>query len=121
MSSASLIDQTGAADAAPGGARALLAESARVLERAGVPTPQADAELIAGFVLGIVSLLAWLIPLVGAPVAVVGLVLSAVGRSKVARTGARNGTQAAVGIVLSVVGLVLSIGNAALGAYLAMS
>ena len=52
MSSASLIDQTGAADAAPGGARALLAESARVLERAGVPTPQADAELIAGFVLG---------------------------------------------------------------------
>jgi hypothetical protein len=76
---------------------------------------------LAGFVLGIVSLLAWLIPLVGAPVAVVGLVLSAVGRSKVARTGARNGTQAAVGIVLSVVGLVLSIGNAALGAYLAMS
>lgn len=76
---------------------------------------------LAGFVLGLVSLLAWLIPLIGVPISIVGLVLSALGRGKVRRTGARNGTQAAVGIVLSAIGLVLAIGNAALGAYLAMA
>lgn len=76
---------------------------------------------LAGFVLGIVSLLAWLIPVLGAPVAIVGLVLSVLGRNRVRRHGARNGTQATVGIVLSTIGLVLSVGNAIVGIVLAMS
>jgi hypothetical protein len=82
-------------------------------------TTRTEPLALAGFILGIVSLLAWLLPLVGIPVAVVGLVLSALGRSRVNRSGAPNGRQATVGLVLSCVGLVLALGNAALGAYLA--
>lgn len=74
---------------------------------------------LAGFVLGIVSLVAWLVPLVGAPVSIVGAVLSGVGRGRARRSGARNGTQATVGFVLSLIGLVLTIASAAFGAYLA--
>ncbi len=69
---------------------------------------------VAGFVLGIISLLAWLLPICGAPVAIIGLVLSILGRGSPTRR-----TLATIGLVLCIVGILLSVGNAAVGIYLA--
>ena len=69
---------------------------------------------IAALVLGIISAIAWLFPICGLPVAIVGLILGFIARRSPARR-----TMATVGIVLCIIGLVLSIGNAALGVYIA--
>lgn len=74
---------------------------------------------LAGFALGIAGLVAWLVPVPGAVVGVVGLVLSSLARARVRRGRTHGGAHAAVGLVLSVLTLVLSAGNAALGAHLA--
>jgi hypothetical protein len=66
----------------------------------------------ASLVLGICSLFAWIIPLIGLPVTISGLV---VGIKTLRRDG--NGV-AMAGIVMSTIGLVLTLANAALGAYL---
>lgn len=60
---------------------------------------------VASLVLGIISLIAWIIPLIGAPVSIIGLVL-----------GVKKKYTA--GIVLNVIGLVLTVANAAIGAYM---
>lgn len=62
-------------------------------------------QAVAGLVLGIIGLLAWLVPLLGVPVSIVGIVLSALGRRSVSRR-----TMATVGLVLSIISLVLTIG-----------
>ena len=67
---------------------------------------------IAGFILGLFSLLAWLLPIVGLPVSIAGLVFGIKG------TRSESKVVAIIGIVLCVLGLVLSIANAAIGAYL---
>ena len=83
----------------------------------GVPVlpDQNGGQAIAGLVLGIISMLAWLLPICGLPVAIVGIVLSALGRKSVSRR-----TMATVGLVLSIIGLVLTLGNAALGVLMAL-
>lgn len=68
---------------------------------------------IAGFILGLLSLLAWCIPLFGLPITVVGLVLSIKGRKS------EYSGLAIAGIVLNAIGLALTLVNGALGAYLA--
>lgn len=65
----------------------------------------------ASLVLGIVGLIAWLLPLVGFPVTIVGLVMGVQGRN-----GEKKG-MATAGMVLSIIGLVLCVINAVLGAY----
>lgn len=66
----------------------------------------------ASLVLGICSLFAWIIPLVGLPVTISGLVVGI-------KTLRRDGSGVAVvGIAMSTVGLLLTLANAALGAYL---
>lgn len=68
---------------------------------------------IASFVLGLIALLNWLIPpILGLPIAIVGLVLGVTSRDS-----PRRGL-ATAGIVLSIIGLVLAVLNAALGFYL---
>jgi len=67
---------------------------------------------IASLVLGIVGLLAWYVPLFGYPVTTVGLVLGVMGM-KSSRRG-----MAITGVVLSAIGLVITIINSALGVYL---
>ena len=67
---------------------------------------------IAALVLGLVGLLAWILPIIGLPVGVVGLVLGIVGIKK----GARK--RAVAGIVLSIISLLLTIANASIGAYM---
>jgi hypothetical protein len=71
-----------------------------------------EGKPVAGLVLGICSMIAWILPIVGLPVSIAGLV---VGVKALRREG--NG-MAVAATALSATGLVLSIANAALGAYL---
>ena len=81
-----------------------------------MPAPAAarrgGGQATASLVLGIVSLIAWLLPIVGLPVAITGLVLGILSAS-----GVKRG-MAITGIVLSSIGLVLGVINFAVGAYL---
>jgi hypothetical protein len=67
---------------------------------------------VASLVLGILGLILWLIPLFGLPSTIVGLVfgINALKRSEKG--------MAVAGVVLCSIGLLLSVANAALGAYL---
>ena len=65
-------------------------------------------------VLGIASLLAWLIPVLGLPISIVGLILGIFGLRST-RSGVATG-----GIVTSGIGLALSLINAILGAIIAV-
>jgi RNA polymerase subunit RPABC4/transcription elongation factor Spt4 len=66
---------------------------------------------IASLILGINSLWAWLLPFVGFPVAIVGLILGIVGRKSSMKK------MAMAGIILSIIGVVATIINSAIGAY----
>ncbi|MDB4894812.1 MAG: hypothetical protein JWN15_1074 [Firmicutes bacterium] len=66
----------------------------------------------AGFVLGLVSLLAWILPFIGLPVTVTGLVLSIRGLRS-----SRSGL-ATAGLILSVIWLLVTLANGTLGAYM---
>lgn len=75
------------------------------------PVTQERPKSIAALVLGIIGLLAWLIPLIGFPITIVGLVLSTKGmRAKKA--------YATAGLVLNIIGLFLTIANSAIGAFM---
>lgn len=65
-----------------------------------------------GLVLGIIGLIAWFIPLIGAPITIIGLVFSIKGLKSLKRG------VAITGIVLSSIGLFATIVNASIGAYL---
>ncbi|MBR3575257.1 MAG: hypothetical protein IKN97_08850 [Lachnospiraceae bacterium] len=66
----------------------------------------------AALVLGIISLVAWLIPIIGYPVTIVGLVLGI----KSVKSEKRG--MAIAGIVMSSIGLVLSLVNSIAGVIL---
>ena len=76
------------------------------------PQPPADGRAIASLVLGIIGLFAWCLPILGLPITIVGLVLGIK-----AISGPSRGL-ATAGIVLCILGLVASIANAAIGAYM---
>ena len=65
-------------------------------------------------VLGIIGMIAWLLPIAGLPITIVGLVHGIHGQ-KSSQKG-----KATAGLVLSIIGLVLTVINAALGALLAV-
>jgi len=67
---------------------------------------------VAALVLGIVGLVAWFIPLFGLPVTIVGLILGVIGQKK------KKKRIALAGMILSIIGLVATIINASIGAYL---
>jgi hypothetical protein len=68
---------------------------------------------ITSFVLGMLSLGAWLLPICGAPVTIAGLVIGILGITSNTKRG-----MAIAGVVLCGIGLLLTIANAAVGAYL---
>ena len=71
-----------------------------------------NGKAIASMVLGIVGLVAWLIPLFGAPITIIGLVLGIYGlRSS-------NRGMATAGVIMCIIGLVATTVNASIGAYL---
>ncbi len=87
-------------------------------EGQSIPQPQPIvADPVAGkaktsFILGIIGLIAWLIPIIGLPVTITGLVKG------IKAWNSSKHTIAVVGVVLCIIGLVLSIINMAIGAYL---
>lgn len=76
---------------------------------------QAAGSAIAGLILGIISALAWIFPICGLPLAVGGIVFSVLGRKSPSRR-----TMATAGLVLAIIGLVLTLANAALGVMMAL-
>jgi uncharacterized membrane protein len=83
----------------------------------GQPAPVMPARgkgmAIASLVLGIVGLLAWCLPLCGAPVTICGIIFGILGLKSDGRK------MAIAGIILAVIGLVATIINGAIGIYLA--
>lgn len=65
-----------------------------------------------GFVLGLVNILTWFIPVIGLPLSIWGLVASIKARNRGA------GGKALAGIILNSIALLLTLLNAAVGAYL---
>jgi hypothetical protein len=81
------------------------------------PTPLAPGEkppwlAITSFILGILSLCAWVIPLCGCPVHVGGIIFGILGLKS------RYRTLAIIGIILCSLAFILTVINAAWGAYL---
>jgi hypothetical protein len=75
------------------------------------PAPD-GAKGTVSLVLGILGLIGWCLPIVGLPMTITGLVFGVKGQN-----GSNRG-QATAGIVLTALGLMLSLVNAAVGAYL---
>lgn len=65
-----------------------------------------------GFILGLVSIIAWYIPLIGYPVTVCGIIFSALGMNS------KNKGKAVAGLVLSIIFLIVTLINSILGAIL---
>jgi hypothetical protein len=85
-----------------------MADQFPTLPPAQAPAPSGDKKglAIAGFVLGILNLCAWFLPICGGPLSVVGIVLSALGIKSSQKT------LAIIGLVLSGLGLIATIINA---------
>lgn len=75
----------------------------------------ANGKSIASLVLGIVGMIAWLLPLVGYPITIVGIILGCLGRKE-----SKSGMSLA-GLILSIIALVLTLGNSCLGVILQVS
>ena len=77
------------------------------------PVPN-NGKTTAGFVLALVSLITWIIPLFGLPTSIIGLVLSINGRKE------SNSGMALAGIIISIIALIFTICNSLAGALLAV-
>jgi hypothetical protein len=75
-------------------------------------TQAGGGKAVTSLVLGIVGMLAWLLPIIGLPVAITGLVFGVRSLNSV------NKGMAIAGLTLSIIGTVLSIINASIGAYM---
>lgn len=84
-------------------------------QQASQPTEEKIGFSVASLVLGIVGLLAWCLPLLGFPITIAGLVLGILGIKKGGKV------MAIIGIVLSAITLLLTLGNSILGAVLAVA
>jgi len=69
------------------------------------------SQATASLILGIIGLIAWVLPLFGFPVTIIGLIMGIVGQKSTKKN------MAMAGIVLSIIGLVITIINSAIGAY----
>jgi len=78
-------------------------------------SPNRSGLAIGSLILGIASLCAWFFPLCGFPVSVVGIILGALS------LGSSRKGMAIAGLILAGLGLLLTLGNAAFGAYLGMT
>ncbi len=75
---------------------------------APVPQQQGNGLAIAGMVLGIIGLVGLCVWWIGLPCAIVGLILSVLGKKKAKITGTGGG-MATAGIVLSIIALALAV------------
>jgi len=75
-------------------------------------TQAGSGKAVTSLVLGIVGMLAWLLPIIGLPVTITGLVFG------IRSMNSANKGIAITGLTLSIIGIVLSIIDAAIGAYM---
>ena len=66
---------------------------------------------IAALVLGIMSMITWILPIIGAPIGIVGLIFGIKGRKNFKKS------IATAGMILSIVGLIATVINGSIGAY----
>ncbi|HMD52937.1 MAG TPA: DUF4190 domain-containing protein [Phycisphaerae bacterium] len=99
--------------------RTFCVECKKHLESINTPTPSSNQPVKAGggkatasLVLGIIGMLAWILPILGFPITITGLVLGIKSLES-----PRRGT-AIAGVVLNTIALVLTTANSAIGAYL---
>ena len=72
-----------------------------------------DKRAVVGFILSLISIIAWLIPLFGYPVSICGIIFSAKGLSSKANKG-----KAIAGLILSIIFLFLTLCNSLAGIYM---
>lgn len=84
----------------------------RPIDATAKPVADNKGMSIASLVLGIVGLIAWIIPIIGFPVIIAGLILGIIGIQK----GGKG--MAVAGITLCIITFVLTIANSAIGAYM---
>lgn len=72
-----------------------------------------DEYAVGGYTLGLISILSWLLPLVGYPVTICGIVFSSKGLAS-----KTNAKKAKTGLILSIIFLVLTITNSIMGVIL---
>jgi len=75
-----------------------------------VPAERGGGFAIAGLILGIISIVAAILPICGFPISIVGIVMSALGRRSVSKR-----TIATIGLVLAIIGIILAALSAAYG------
>lgn len=75
-----------------------------------------ETKATVGFILGLSSSAAWLLPLLGYPVTICGIVFSALGLKSI-----KNKSKATAGLILSIVFLVATLINSVLGVIIALS
>jgi len=71
-----------------------------------------------GFILSLVSIIAWLLPLVGYPVTICGIIFSA---RHIRHKNKTAKTLGIIGLVLSILFLLLTLGNSILGVIIALA
>jgi len=74
--------------------------------------PESGSKATASLVLGLIGLIAWFLPLIGFPITITGLVLGIKGMKSIKRD------RAIAGVVLCIIGLVATIINSAIGAFM---
>ncbi len=77
----------------------------------GVGDATKNGKATTGLVLGIIGMIAWIMPLIGAPVTIIGLIFSIKGLKSL-----KHGV-AIAGVVLSIIGLLATAVNSSIGAY----
>lgn len=75
-----------------------------------------DKQALVGFVLGLISIIAWFIPLFGYPVTICGIIFSSKGlNSKL------NKNKATAGLILSIIFLIITLINSIMGVIITMN
>ena len=75
-----------------------------------------NKKAVTGFILGIISIVAWLLPLAGYPVSICGIVFSSKGLKSTTNKG-----QAIAGLILSIVFLVFTLINSLAGVFIVLN
>lgn len=88
---------------------------------AAMPSGTTSGRATAALILGILSIPAALLPILGFIVGIVALVLGITAKGDIRRRGLTNMSHAKWGVILSCIGLLLTVANAVVGAIMATS
>lgn len=90
--------------------KAKILNSTHKTETQSYNTNNTEGKATAGFVLGLCSIIAWIIPIIGYPVTGLGIVFSCMGMNS------KNKTYATIGLVFSIIFLIVTLINSIAGA-----